>query len=179
MSTILENLSLEHVTPMEVWQSLDQETQLQAGIALFKHDWNDTSTKRDAIRAIAMSIRFREVAVQKMPLEKRAKYLITRVPLDDGFVSTLLMAFHMVARRPLLTEFLDRIGVQHADGLIDDSVKFPTLGPELIETATAKLREGHPDDQVDLYLVSLLAMDDDWWGALRPHLEARKQVLTT
>ncbi|MDH3592106.1 MAG: hypothetical protein OER88_09515 [Planctomycetota bacterium] len=173
MAGILERLDLDELGPLDVWDALDDETKLQAGQSLFQHDWNDKSTKRDAIRAIAATIRFREVAVQKMQPEKRAQYLVQRVPIDDGFASTLLMALHMVARRPLLVEFLDRIGVTHEDGLISDGADFPALTEETVEAAADKLRSQHPDEQVDLYLASLLAMDDDWWGPLRGPLKSR------
>ncbi len=177
MSGLLSSLDLDHFGPHDIWTALEEEVQVAAGTAVFRHDWNDRSTKRDAVRAIALSIRFREVAVQKMPAEKRGRLLATRVPIDDMLASTLLMALHLNDRRTLLVGFLEALGIPQEDGMIADEYEFTELAAEALVAADTEIRNKFPDEQVNLYLASLLAMDDRWWGGIRPLLKQRVEAV--
>ena len=177
MSGMLSSLDLDQFGPHDIWNALDDDVRVAAGTAVFRHDWNDRTTRRDAVRAIAVSIRFREVAVQKMPVEKRGRLLATRVPLDDMLASTLLMALHLNDRRTLLVGFLEALGIPQEDGMIADDYEFTELAAEDLVAADAEIRSKFPDDQVDLYLASLIAMDDRWWGGLRPLLKQRVEAV--
>jgi hypothetical protein len=162
---LLERLDLERLTPAELWSQLDPTTRTMAAHAMYG-PWEDRSLRQDADNAIAATLRFREVAVKKLPIEKRADYLTRVVRPNDDLASSLLTALHLTRRNAMLAAFLDSLGIPQKDGLIEHGHDLEPPAPDALARAVAALYESHPPDEVDLYLASLLAMDRTSWGGL-------------
>ena len=161
------NLSLDTVSAIQVWEQLDAEAQRLAARAVFTHHWDDGSARREATEAVAEAMRFREVMVKKLPIEKRVEYLLRRVELDESLAGTLLMALHLGHRRPMLSAFLDHLEIRHEDGTIDEDDGLEPVPADSLRGAANRLVKEFPQDEVEVYLMSLLALDDDTWGGLR------------
>jgi hypothetical protein len=168
---------LSLLTPARLWSALDADTRALAAQSLYARGLDGGAGRRAADRAIAAALRFREVAVARLPLARRVSYLAKVVQPDENLSYSLLMALHLGERKQLLATFLDALGIPQADGLIDEKHELVKPAADTLATAVATAYERFPPDQVTLYLGSLLAMDPDVWGDLaslirRPAVEA-------
>ena len=168
--TLATRVDLKSCSPSVLWGALPQDLRVVAARALYAHDWGDAPTRREADATIMHGMRFRESAVRQLPVEKRAGYLARSVRPGDSLASSLILAFHLEHKRPILAAFMDALGIPHKDGLIveDHEVKTPTAAA--LKKAVAALRAGFPEDDVDLYLTSLYVLDRETWGGLEPLL---------
>lgn len=167
--TLLEDLSLDELTPVRLWSALDQPTRVQAAEALFE---GDPSLRGQAHQAIAAALRFRVAGVRKLSVGKRVDYLSRVVRPEHELASSLLMALHLGRRQDLLRSFLDQLQIPNEDGLIDGEHELGAVDAEALAPAVEALRARFDVTEVDLYMTSLLALDPDVWGALGPLLQA-------
>ena len=158
----LSRLTLDDLSPARVWTELDDQTRDLAARAVY----GDSTWRREADAAVADAIRFRAVAVKKLPLEKRVSYLLRAVRPDDSLASTLLLALHLGHHVEMLQTFLDDLGIPNESGMIDERHEIRAPLPDRLSAATKNLFEKFDRQDVEIYLASLLAMDPDTWGAL-------------
>ena len=52
--SLLERIALDRLTPVRLWEALDGETRLTASRALYRRDWGEASTRREADLTIAV-----------------------------------------------------------------------------------------------------------------------------
>jgi hypothetical protein len=161
-----DNLSLDSLTPSRLWTEIDADTRSLAARCLYDPDWDDAGGRAEADMAIAGALRFRHAAVRRLPLDKRVDYLTRAVHPDDSLATSLLRALHLSRRREMLGTFLDALGIPQQDGMIDTDEKLDPPPSEALLAAAGTLRERYPADHVDLYLVTLLTMDADFWAGL-------------
>ena len=171
--TIARELPLDDLSPSKLWVHLDPEVRQLAAHALYDHDWGRAQTRREADLAVAATLRSREVMVRKMPADKRADYLARAVRPTDSLASSLLLALHLRHRRDLLSTFLDALGIPHEDGLIAEEHEVGTLSAEVLAKAAATLFARFPEEAVETYLATLVAMDFELWSPLVPFLRER------
>jgi hypothetical protein len=167
---LLPNVSLEELTPARLWSELDAETRAAAARCLYARPRDDGHSRDRADLAIAAALRFREVAVRRLPVERRVAYLTRAVRPDDSLAYALLMALHLESRQELLQTFLDELGIPQQHGLIDETHELKAPGPERLAQAVDKLYASFPAEQVTLYLTSLVAMDRTTWNGLAPQI---------
>lgn len=162
--SLLNEVAREDLTPQRIWSALDGDTRRLAATALYNGEHAERSSRREADRAIAAAMRFRDAAVQKLSTERRVTYLLQGVRPDDSLASSLLLALHLEHRRELLETFLNALGIANERGMIEDEFEAPTaaqLGP-----AVESLRARFPAQEIELYLGCLLALDPDHWSEL-------------
>lgn len=163
---LLRSLPPERLTPSRLWAMLDVDTRRSAARALYDVDWDDEAGRLEADQAIASAMRFRPVAVRRLPVEKRVDYLLKAVHPDDSLGSSLLRALHLLRRRELLCAFLDELGIPQEDGVIAADHQVETPDPTQLTPAVKRLFERFPEAEIEVYLASLMAMDPDTWGGL-------------
>jgi hypothetical protein len=175
--TKLDKTTLRELTPARLWAQLDPETRELAARTVYSDLLDDDSGRLEADMAIATTLRFRPVAVRKLPLDKRVGYLLRAVRADDALASTLLLSLHLGRRRPMLAAFLDRLGIDHEDGVIqvDD---FEPPGAEDLAPAVEAVYEAFPHAEADVYFATLIAMEPEVWEGLIELLERRGQTVT-
>lgn len=171
--SVISQLSLDRLSPARLWAALDADTRQLAARALYRHDWGNAPTRREADLAIALGMRFRDALVRQLPVDKRAAYLAKSVAPDDGLASSLLLALHLENRRALLGAFLDALGLPHDDGLIAEDHEVPPQEAGRLSAAAATLFERFDAADVEIYLATLVAIDPGTWGALVDVLRAR------
>lgn len=93
--SVLAQLPLDRLTPARLWAALDADTRLLAARALYRHDWGDAPTRREADLALAAGMRFRDAMVRQLPVDKRAAYLARNVAAGDNLSASLLLALHL------------------------------------------------------------------------------------
>jgi hypothetical protein len=169
-----QELDFRTLTPSRLWRSLDAEERGLAARAFFAHAWGDPGTRREGELAIAKALRFREDAVRRLPLDKRAGYLAKAVQPADSLAGSILLAFHLQERRALLVAFLDALGVPHDGGMIADDHELEPPSREALDRATQALGARFPAREVDVYLAALLALDPTVWEGLAGVLADRR-----
>jgi hypothetical protein len=171
--SLLEGLDVQALTPAKLWAALDAGTRRLAVEAVYDGSAEAESARHELDAAIATTLRFRPVAVRRLPLDRRIGYALRAVRADDPLASTLLLALHLGKRRAILESFLDSLGISHRGGMIEaDDFEVPEA--ERLTSCGAGLYDRFPADQVDLYLAALIAMEPETWGGLVPLLESRR-----
>jgi len=155
---------LSDFRPSRVWKRISAERRLAAAEP-FWEDEQSTEQQAEAIAAIAAHMKFRIKTVLALSLEKRVKYLATLPTISDSIVARALVSYHLARQRPMMSAFLDNLGITHENGLIaDDTVPKPDAAK--LRAAATDLATKFPVDDVSLYFATLISQDPDTWGEL-------------
>lgn len=165
--------SLDGLSPARLWNRLLPGTRLLAARSLYAHPWGQNPAKREADIAIALALRFREQAVRQLPTDKRAHYLARTVQPSESLASSLLLALHLEQRGPMLREFLSSLEIPNEDGVIAEDHELEAPADEKLVAAAARISDKFPVEEVEVYLLTLLALDPDTWGGLESILRTR------
>jgi hypothetical protein len=117
---------------------------------------------------LAKMLHFREETIRKMPPEKKADLLASRIgfPELEQYLEMALMQYHTTEKAEMLAAFLDRWGVPHENGSIEsDEYKVPT--PDQVRAAAKELPYDPADVKIYLATAGLL-MADEWRDATWP-----------
>lgn len=153
--------------PSKIWKDLPVEKRLAAADAFWRDDQAQEIMAQhiEAIVAIAQRLKFRPKSVQALPVERRAKQLAQMSDVSDAIATRALIAYHFRDERPLMSAFLDAIGIAHDNGLITaEEVKAPEEAQ--VRTAVETVRKSFPVKDLETYLRTLSALDAETWGAV-------------
>jgi hypothetical protein len=172
--TLLAKLDFDALSASRLWPNLDRDTRQRAAEAFYDPETGDRSIQRGADLPIANAIRFRVVTVRKLPLERKKQLLATRVKPEEALATLLLQGLQLgEGNRKMLAAFLDVLKVPHDNGYIADDAEFDDPTRDDLARGAEALYKDFPGPDVDLYLVSLLAIDPDIWGELGAVLKER------
>jgi len=133
--------------------------------------WRDGSSTEvdvqhlEAVAALAKRLNFRARSIQALPIERRARHLAQWADPGDTIASRALIAYHFSHQRPLMSAFLDAIGVAHDNGLISEEEMRPP-DRERLASAVAAIKSSFDPADIDLYLRTLAALDGDTWAGI-------------
>ena len=157
-------MSLES-TSVRIWKRLSPADRTAAAQALWAQPPQEVLGA--ALGVIVKARRLRPQAARALKPDEQARILASVLDPGEAVSSALLVALHLVARRPLLVTFLDAVGLPHEEGVLKEEAD---AGPPLSE---AKAREGvlalkaaFPLDQVLTYVNVLWLQDPERWQAL-------------
>lgn len=155
---------LSSFRPSRLWRRMPVERRTDAA-HLFWADEHSADQQLEAVASIANQMKFRPRSVVGLPPDKKAKYLASLPNVTDSVAARALVNYHLERQRPMMSAFLDLLGISHDNGLItDESVKKPDA--EVLKRAAAELAAKFPAEDVALYLGTLVSQDPDTWGAL-------------
>jgi len=150
--------------PVRVWKRMSAEQRIAAAEP-FWEDEQSTDQQIEAIALIASHMKFRTKSVLNLAPEKRAKYLASLPTISDAIAARALVAYHLVHQRPMMSAFLDSLGIAHENGLIsDETVAKPDAAT--LQAAAKDLASTFPPEQVTLYFSTLISQDPETWGDL-------------
>ena len=158
------------LTPARLWKRMTGEQRLRAARAL----WNDADARAEQVQAaglIPQQLKFRPKTVAGLDKDKQARYLTNVANVSDELAAKLLVVSHLAEQKPMMSEFLDAIGIEHEDGLINNAAGAPD--PARVAGAAAAIATSYPAEDVALYLNTLLWQDPDTWGGLADLPESR------
>ncbi len=151
--------------PSALWKRMPLDKRVEAAAAF----WRDTDAPDiqaqhiEASLILAKRLKFRAKSIQGLAVERRAKHLAQVSDVSDAIATRALIAYHFAAQRPLMSAFLEALGIAHEDGLITgDEVPAPTA--EAIAAAATTVKNSFPPADVDLYLRTLATLDGDTWA---------------
>ena len=139
------------------------EQRLRAASALWRDD-QATSDQMQAALLIAKQIKFRPKTVAGLAGDRKARYLASIPDLPEDLAARMLVLYHVAEQRPMMSAFLDAVGIEHENGLIEGDTVAPD--PEKIAAAAAAIARQYPAHDVSLYLNTLLWQDPAAWGRL-------------
>ncbi len=166
--SLLQKLDLDRLTPSRLWAAMDGDERMEAAVNLYAGE--NKESKMEANMAIAVHMKFRPAAVQRLPVDKRTGYVARGVRPDDSLATSLLLALHMGDRRDILVAFLDVLEIPNNEGMIDEEYDLVPPEGESMTAAVASLEDRFPRSRVHLYLAALLAVDPETWSGVREHL---------
>ena len=138
---------------------------------LFWNDEHSADQQLEAVAAIATHMKFRAKSVLSLAPDRRAKYLATLPNVSDTIAARALVNYHLERQRPMMGAFLDLLGIQHENGLInDENVTKPDA--EKVRHAAAELATKFPQEDARLYFATLVSQDPETWEALVDTVES-------
>jgi hypothetical protein len=156
--------------PSQLWKQLSPERKAQA-VDAFWRDENAAAEQADAVASIAQRLKFRPKSAMALPLEKKARYLLSMPAVSEIVAARLLVVYHLEHQRPMMGAFLDALGIKHENGLIDtDDVPKPEAAT--LEKAAKAIAAGYPADDVRLYFETLSMQDPETWAGLDQYAPA-------
>jgi hypothetical protein len=158
-------------SPARLWRRMTPEQRHRAALAF----WRDETIAADhaqAVLLIAQHRKLRPKTVVGLDPERRASHLASVPAVPDAIAARVLMLYHLAEQRPMMGAFLDRLGIAHENGWIQDESAMPD--PAKVGAAAAAIANAFPAADVSLYLNTLLSQDPQTWGALQglPELQA-------
>jgi hypothetical protein len=149
--------------PSRLWKQMTGELRLQAAKAF----WRDESSANDHLQAvllISQRKKFRPKSILALDEERKARHLASLSLVPDAIAGRALIAYHLAEQRPMMSVFLDALGIPHENGLIQESTVVPDASK--VAAAAADLAGRFPAEHVSLYLNTLLSQDPETWSAL-------------
>ena len=155
---------LSNFRPSRLWKNLPAERRLEAA-QLFWEDEQGSEQQVEAVAALAAHMKFRTKSVIALPLDRKAKYLLSLPNISESIAARALITYHLARQRPMMAAFLDALGIAHEEGLIaDEQVSKPDL--EKLKAAATELASKYPAADVALYFGTLVSQDPDTWAGL-------------
>lgn len=155
---------LSNFRPSKIWRRMPLERRLDAA-GLFWDDEHSADQQMEAVSAIAAQMKFRPRSVIALAPDKRAKYLAQLPAISDTIAARALVNYHLERQRPMMSAFLDLLGIQHENGLIsDENVTKPEAAK--VQQAAKDLAGKFPAEDVSLYLTTLVSQDPETWEPL-------------
>lgn len=136
--------------------------------AFWKH--GEPNSKLLASAQLARALHFRDETLRKMPAEKKAELLASRIgaPEFDQFLEAALLQHHTHQRSEMMAAFLDRWQVPHTNGAIESDEYTPPTADQ-VRSAVEELGPSYDQRDVAVYLASAgLLMADAWRDATWP-----------
>lgn len=163
----------ERYRPVRIWRSLDHDRKLKAASALWSSEHVGQEEIDSAVKAIAEARRFRPHSIRSAPVAKRTAYLAASLTIPDPVASSALFAYHLDHHVPMMSRFLETLGIKHEGGRITDDEVEPQAKERLAQGIDVLLGEFDPVDVV-IYLKTLVSQDPEIWAALADLIEERE-----
>jgi hypothetical protein len=152
------------VRPSRLWKEMPAEKRLLAADAFWREEQADVEMQHmDAVVTIARRLNFRAKSVHALPVERKAKHLSQLSDVSEAVATRALISYHFTVKRDLMAAFLDALEIKHENGLINEE-SVPPPSRDRIAAAITTLKGTFPAEDVDLYLKTLAALDEDTWA---------------
>ncbi len=151
--------------PAQLWKQMSEEQKLRAAEAFWREP-DGIEQQVEAMALLAQKLKARPRYIQGLPIEKRARHLAHFPGMPDLLAARMLVSYHLAHQRPMMSAFLDALGITHDNGLITEDPKGPVTA-EQVKAGRAALAGSYPAEDVELYFATLLAQDPETWSALR------------
>ena len=151
------------LTPARLWRRMTPDQRIRAARAF----WAEETATDDQIQAallIAQIKKFRPKFVLGLDDERRAKHLASLATMPESLAARALIVYHLAEQREMMGVFLDALGLEHDNGLIQEDEAKPD--PEKMDAAVAAITAKFPAEDVSLYLATLVCQDPETWGTL-------------
>jgi hypothetical protein len=128
------------------------------------------------LTAVADARKVRPIFLERKPRADRHKDMIDMLgrPRMNVAAAALLRGWLMKNETPLLTTFLDALGIEHKEGAVDDLPE--SVDDQKLQAAVQILIEKHPAEKVAVYLNAFNEMNDVNWPNLKAAVDAEPRL---
>ena len=125
-----------------------------------------------ALSAVAEARKLRPIFFERTPKAARHVEMAAMLsrPRLELISANLLREWLMKKQTPMLADFLDKLGVKHKDGAVDDLPA--TIDEALLKSAIDLILSKYPAEEVAVYLNAFYTMNDVRWPNLEAMLKA-------
>lgn len=136
----------------------------------------DKPLYRTALNAVAEARKVRPVFLERQPRVQRHATMLAVLsrPSMELIAGNLIRQWLVKKQTPMLVEFLDALGIQHKDGVVDDLPK--EMDDAKLQAAVEGLLVKHPHEAVAVYLLAFNDMNEANWPNLKKMLETDKRL---
>jgi hypothetical protein len=148
---------------------------MSPGLALeilnYVHE-SDKPLYRATMAAVADAKKVRPVYMERQPRAQRHATMLATLarPSLEMVTGNVLRAWLLKKYNSMLVDFLDSLGIQHKEGVVEDLP--PTMEDEKLKAAIAKILEKYPPEVVAVYLNAFNDMNEVEWANLKSMLES-------
>jgi hypothetical protein len=153
--------------PSRLWKTMSADKRTKAAEAF----WRDTEAPEieaqhaEALTTLARRLNFRTKSLTALSIERRARLLAQLTDVSEPVATRALIAYHFAEQRPLMSAFLDGLGISHDQGLINEEQLAPPPADKL-QAVIGEIKKTFDPADVDLYLRTLAALDGETWTHL-------------
>jgi hypothetical protein len=153
-------------TAVRLWKRLTPAERQAAAEAFWKEPAQEVLGS--ALGVLIKARHMRPQAARALPPDAQARILATVLDPGEGVAAALLVSLHLSSRRPILTAFLDAVGLPHENGVLKDegAAAEAPLSADAARAGVRRLAESFPRNEVETYLNTLWLQDPDRWGVL-------------
>jgi len=134
--------------------------------------WSEDRPLYKAVSAeVAGALKVRLLFFEKKPRSERNKVILDMLtrPRMEPAAGNLLRGWLLKSEAPMLTQFLDSLGIVHEKGVVES---FPdSVADDTLKSAVNDLLAKFPKEKVIVYLNSFNAMNDANWTNLQQLLK--------
>jgi hypothetical protein len=137
---------------------------------------SDKPVYKAVVNGIAEARRVRAVFLERQPRAQRHATMIATLsrPGLDAVAGGLIRAWLVKKQRQLLVDFLDALGIQNKDGVVDDLPA--TVDDAKLKSAIEALLAKYPSEIVAVYLNAFNDMNEANWANLKIMLESDSRL---
>jgi hypothetical protein len=143
---------------------------LAVRIIEYAHD-NNKELYRTALGAVAEARKLRPAFLERTPRSTRHAGMASVLsrPRLELIAANLLREWLMKQQTPMLSDFLNSLGISHKDGAVEDLPA--TVDDEKLRAAVEALLSKYPAEETVVYLNAFYTMNDVHWPNLETMLK--------
>lgn len=132
----------------------------------------DKQLYRTTMAAVAEAKRVRPVFLERQPKPQRHTTMLATLtrPSLEPITANLLRAWLLKKYNGMLVDFLDALGIQHKDGVVEDLPA--SMEDAKLKSAVDVLVAKYPPEVVAVYLNAFNEMNEVEWANLKTMLES-------
>ncbi len=136
----------------------------------------DKPLYKTTLAAVAEARKLRPVFLERQPRPQRHTAMLASLarPSLDAVTGNLLRNWLLKKHKDMLVDFLDALGIQHKDGVVEDLPE--SMDDAKLAPAVEKLLEKYPHEVVAVYLHAFNEMNEVEWANLNKMLEGDKRL---
>jgi hypothetical protein len=144
-------------------------------IIAFTHE-SDKPTYKATMAAVAQARHVRPVFLERQPRTLRHAEMIASLarPALEMAAGGLIRAWLVKKQKPMLADFLNALGIQNTDGVVDDLPA--TMDDAKLKSAIETLLAKYPHEAVAVYLNAFNDMNEATWSNLKTLLEGDSRL---
>ena len=137
---------------------------------------SDKPMYKTTLAAVAEARKLRPVFLERQPRQQRHTMMLATLarPSLELVTGNLLRNWLLKKHKSMLVDFLDSLGIQHKEGVVDDLPA--SVEDEKLKAAVDGLLAKYPHEQVAVYLHAFNEMNEVEWANLNKMLETDKRL---
>lgn len=136
----------------------------------------DKATYKSILASVAQARHLRPVFLERQPRPQRHATMLATLtkPSMEMVAGTLLRAWLVQKQKPMLVDFLDALGIEHKDGVVENLPG--TMEDGKLAAAVQLLLGKYPAEPVAVYLNAFNDMNEANWPNLKTLLETDSRL---